>query len=135
MAADRDFGTIERAINRRAFVFTPDCYINIIKDCRAVGGKFHVVKMTQDDFLDWEKLKNDCTIRSPQGIKFSDACYFKVTRSYNIGYELAENYLQLQLAGQGTKVRLVKGRGVTADKRFVLRHPKRNMMAQYFSTH
>ena len=38
MAADRHFGTIEKAINRRAFVFTPDCYIDIIKKCRDSGG-------------------------------------------------------------------------------------------------
>ena len=92
-------------------------------------GKFHVVKMTQNDFFDWEMLKKDCTMRTPQGLKFSNACYFKVTRSYKIGYELAENYLQLQLAGRGTRVRLAKGLGVTADNRFALRHPPKKYNA------
>ena len=102
-------------------------YIDIIKKCRDSVGRFNVVKMTQDDFYDWEKLKDGCTLRKPVGIKFSSACYFKVTRSYKVGYELAGNYLQLQLAGGGTKVRLAKGKN--GDSRFVLRYPPKKYSA------
>ena len=73
--------------------------------------------MTQDDFFDFEQLKKRCVM---QGVRFSDACYFKVTKDYIIGYELAPNYLQLQL-GAGTKVRLAKEIGAAADKRFNLK--------------
>ena len=127
MAADRHFGTIEKAVRKRSHIFTPSCYIDIIKSCRDGGGTFHVTPMTQDDFFDFEQLKKRCVMRStPKGIRFSDACYFKVTKDYKIGYELAPNFLQLQF-GTGYKVRLAKGKGATADKRFNLnvRPPKK----------
>ena len=121
MAADRHFGNIEKAVNKRAHVFTPDSYIKIIENCRDGRGKFHVTKMTQDDFFDFEQLKKRCVMRTPaKGVHFSDACNFKITKNYMIGYELAPNYLQLQL-GAGTKVRLAKGIGAATEKRFNLK--------------
>lgn len=46
--------------------------------------------------------------------------FFKVTKEYKIGYELEKTYVQLQLAGSGTRVRLSKGQGVAADRIFNL---------------
>ena len=68
-------------------------------------------------------------MRTPIGIRFSDACYFKVTKGYKIGYELAQHYLQLQLAGGSTRVRLARGLGKTADKKFALKYPPKKYNA------
>ena len=111
MPADACFATIENVVRRRQFAYSPDCYIDAIKEARVRDNKFTVTKMTQEDFFDFELLKSGCTKKPnppPNGIRFSDASYFKVTKDYRVGYELADNYTQLQMGG-GYQVRLAKG--------------------------
>ena len=57
----------------------------------------------------------------PNGIRFSDAAWFRVTKEYNIGYELATDYFSLG-RGLGQHVRLAKGRGKQLDRHFNLNY-------------
>ena len=120
MQADGHFATIENAVRRQNYVFSPQCYADIIKNCRH-RNKFDVTIMTQQDFYDFEKLKSRCTIRKPPAhLKFSEACYYKVSKDHRIGYELARNYMQL---GRGTKVRWAAGIGHRANQAMLLNVP------------
>ena len=120
MHADGDFATIENAIRRQKFAYSPHCYADIIKKSRC-RNPFDVTLMTQKDFYDFELLKQRCTIRKPPShINFSEACYYKVSKDYRCGYELARNYMQL---GAGYKVRWAIGYGNRADKAMILNVP------------
>ena len=120
MAADGHFGTIEKEVRRQQFVFSPQCYADVIKNSRH-RKKFDVTLMTQQDFYDFEQLKRRCTIRQPPShIKFSEACCYKISKDYRWGYELARNYVQL---GAGTKVRWAIGIGHRANQSMNLNVP------------
>ena len=121
MNADSHFATIENAVRRQNYVFSPQCYADVIKNCRQ-RDPFVVTIMTQQDFYDFEQLKRRCTIRKPASDKFSDACYYKVSKAYRTGYELGCSYMQLSL-GAGTKVRWAKGTGERADQAMNLNVP------------
>ena len=116
MHADSHFACIEKAIRRERYVFSPACYADIIKNSKR-RNQFEVTVMTQQDFYDFEKLKERCTIRKPpgDGEKFSQACFYKVSKNYRTGYQLANNYMQLS-SGACTKVRWAKGIGNRADE-------------------
>ena len=116
--ADRDFATIENHI-KGSQIYSLDDQIRHIRAARK-RKPFVVTKMAQEDFLDFEQLKIYCTKRAtPEGIKFSNACWFRVTADYKIGYELATNYYSLDQ--EGFKVRLAKGVGRKADENFSLK--------------
>lgn len=69
IAADSDFGIIEKNMRCHNYIFTPDEHIDIIKKSRRSGeGRvpFQVVKMNQEDFRDWDVLKGHVTNRTPQ---------------------------------------------------------------------
>ena len=119
-SADQTFGNIESNIRLQRQINTPQDYIDIIKSTRE-RRPFIVTKMEQSDFLDFEILKRSCTRRTPNGIRFSDAAWFRVTKEYNIGYELATDYFSLG-RGLGQHVRLAKGRGKQLDRHFNLNY-------------
>ena len=121
MQADGHFATIENAVRRQHSVFSPQCYAEIIKNSRRKK-PFDVTVMTQQDFYDFEQLKRRCTIRKPRDDKFSEACFYKVSKNYRVGYEFACNYLQLAL-GCGTRIRWAKGTGPRADAAMILNVP------------
>ncbi|KAG0722412.1 hypothetical protein GWK47_006039 [Chionoecetes opilio] len=56
MACDRAFSNIERKITNQGVIYTPDDYIDAIKNAVAAG--FPVIKMTQDDFFSFGTLSN-----------------------------------------------------------------------------
>ena len=120
MHADTHFATIEKAIRKERFVFSPACYVDIIKKCKRKN-PFDVTVMSQQDFFDFERLKERCTIRKPSDEKFSKACFYKVSKNYRIGYELAGNYLQLY--SPCTRVRWATGIGKRADENMKLNVP------------
>lgn len=79
--------------------------------------------MQQIDFLDFEHLKVYCTRHgTPEGVRFSDACWLRVSKKYTVGYELATNYFSLEQ--EGHKVRVAKGIGKKADETFSLKKKK-----------
>ena len=109
MAADGDFACIEKAIRKQMYIYSPMDYADIIRNARRRNARFQVAMMTQADFYDFEQLKSRCTLRKPNRIKFSEACYYKIKKDFN-GYELAANYGvgERQLA-LGEKVCWTKG--------------------------
>ena len=116
--ADRDFAVIENHIKGSTIYSLDDHIMNV----RAAKKKkpFVVTKMQQEDFLDFEHLKTYCTKRgTPEGVRFSDACWFRVSKDYKVGYELATDYFSIEQGGH--KVRLAKGIGKKADENFSLR--------------
>ena len=117
-AADRDFAVIENHI-KGSTIYSIDDHISNIKAAKK-NKPFVVTKMQQSDFLDFEHLKIYCTKRgTPQGIRFSDACWFRVNSKYKIGYELATDYFSLNYDGH--RIRLAKGIGKKADENFSLK--------------
>ena len=117
MAADRDFSLIEKNMNNRAWIFTPDEHIDVIKATRRPGCKgipFTVYKMKQEDFLEYDQKeyqKELITNRKIRGCRFVDACYFRFTDKYKIGYEVSSNYATLlDPSMSGIKVRINKGK-------------------------
>lgn len=121
MAADRDFALIEKNMRRHNYIFTPDEHINIIKNVRATGDRtFEVVKMQQEDFKDFDYLKQFATRRNPTGMRFTDACYFCLSHTNPTGYLCDTNYFALREGIGGVNVRVAKGFGHRADQDFNL---------------
>ena len=103
--SDQDFSLIEKQQKKVNSVFTLDGHIDIIKKSK-IQKPFMVTKMDQGSFLNFEDLKKLCIKRaSPTGVSFSDACYFKVSKDFKEGYELANDYASLEL-GTGHQVRV-----------------------------
>ena len=122
MAADRDFALIEKKMNTRAWIMTPDEHIDVIKSTRrprCKGVPFTVYKMKQDDFLAYDQKeykKSLITNRKIKGCRFVDACYFKFSNSYRIGYEASCNYgTLLDNDMPGTFVRINKGKNISEN--------------------
>ena len=115
MPADSHFATIENAIQRHGQVYTPTCYEKIIKKCRETGSKLIESKMTQNDFLDFEALKeftNKNLRKHPKEENFSTSSYFRVSKDYQYGYEYGHNYLNisdLEHPSLGNLMRVAKG--------------------------
>ena len=63
MPCDRDFGDIERKLQKSKCIYTPSEYMNRIKDAR-VKNKFQVTEMVCDEFLDVTPLANAQTKRT-----------------------------------------------------------------------
>ena len=120
MAADRQFAVIENAIkNSHKNFYTPDCYMDIIKNAKTKGPKYIVTKMSQEDFFDFEQLKkfsNKNPRKHPKEATFSEAAYFRVSKDFEYGYEYSMNYMQLKIdqgpirnAPIGQTMRVAKG--------------------------
>lgn len=73
MAADRDFALIEKNMRRHSYIFTPDEHKEIIKNTKSSETPFQVVDMQQDDFRDFDSLKQYVTRRNPTRLRFIDA--------------------------------------------------------------
>ena len=96
---------IEKAVREQHNIFSQDDYINVIHDARP-SNRFIVTKMGQHDFIDFQLLKKQCSVRKPEECSFLDAFYFKVSSAYPSGYEIAANYLSLH-NGDVEKVNLL----------------------------
>ena len=116
MAADAHFSHIEKRIRDKDFIFTPDGHIKIIRETHnstsLCKGKPHIVhKMKQEDFLDISALRTLVTPHKAPDTRFIDACYFKISDKYRIGYELDDKYASLfDPQMPKTKIRLNKGK-------------------------
>ena len=105
----------------KEYIFTPDGHIKIIQEiyrstssCK--GNPFIVEKMKQEDFLDCSVLRKVVTPRKDSDTRFVDACYFRVSDKYKIGYELDDSYASLFDPDMPTtKIRLNKGKDETAN--------------------
>ena len=120
MAADRQFAVIENAIKNSAKNFyTPDCYVELIRNAKVHGPKYVVTKMKQDDFYDFDALRaytNKNPRKHPKEATFAEAAYFRVSKDYEYGYEYSTNYLQLKIgeirgshSPMGNIMRVAKG--------------------------
>ena len=49
---DRDFGQIEKSIKKKAAIYVPAEYVEIMKKARKSPSPFDVVDMTTSDFVD-----------------------------------------------------------------------------------
>ena len=65
---------------------------------------------------------------TPEGIRFSDACWFRFTKDFKEGYELATNYETLTTGGY--KVRIARLRGPRKNI-FDLRYMLMNSRLKY----
>ena len=122
MAADGDFGIIEKNMRRHNYIFTPDEHIEVIRKSRRPGENsvpFEVVKMNQEDFRDWDVLKKHVTRRTPSKMRFKDACYFSISEKYKIGYGCGTSYDFITEARNEEQVRVVK-RGEAENRLFDL---------------
>ena len=119
-AADRDFGTIERNLRTQQWIMDIYDYMSLIRSART-RKPFVVTKMEQSDFIDFPQLKIMCTKRAtPQGVRFSDACWFRFSNTFKEGYELATSYAELSMnSGGGYKVNIAP-RGARATMGFNL---------------
>ena len=98
MSADRDFALIEKKMRKTPWIFTPDEHIALIKSTRrpgCVGYPFIVHKMKQEEFFEYDQKQYQSdliTNRKIRGCRFVDACYFKFSDQYRIGYEVSNSY-------------------------------------------
>lgn len=124
MAADSDFGIIEKNMRCHNYIFTPDEHIDIIKKSRRSGeGRvpFQVVKMNQEDFSrDWDVLKGHVTHRTPSKMRFKDACYFNISENYKFGYGCGASYKLVTESRNEEQIRVVKRKGEIGDCLFNL---------------
>lgn len=106
MDCDRAFGIIEKKIRRTVNVYTPDHYCRIIHT--AVANNFPVVRMKQEDFLDFSVMEHYITKRKAPGSTFKDARKIMLRLEFREGYLLKSDY---EPAGTNvTEVVLQKGR-------------------------
>ena len=54
---DADFGVIEMALRKKNFLYTPEDYYEIIKQCRR-NNKFNLYKMKREIFISTKYLEN-----------------------------------------------------------------------------
>lgn len=108
MQADHDFAIIEKAKRNCQYLYTPEDYINLVKTCK-LKNKFVVHKMSQEEFLDWDVLKNHVSKRTSPQTAFSSCCYFRLTSDFRHGYGCGDTYESYELQ-MDTKVSIIKGR-------------------------
>ncbi|KAK4308972.1 hypothetical protein Pmani_019377 [Petrolisthes manimaculis] len=123
MAADSDFGIIEKKMRCHNYIFTPDEHIEIIKKSRKSGESkvpFQVIKMNQEDFRDWDVLKRHVTHRTPSKMRFKDSCFFNISENYMIGYGCGTSYHFITEDRNEEQVRVVKKKGEVEDSLFNL---------------
>ncbi|KAK4298974.1 hypothetical protein Pmani_028716 [Petrolisthes manimaculis] len=123
MAADSDFGIIEKKMRCHNYIFTPDEHIEIIKKSRKSGESkvpFQVIKMNQEHFRDWHVLKRHVTHRTPSKMRFKDSCFFNISENYMIGYGCGTSYHFITEDRNEEQVRVVKKKGEVEDSLFNL---------------
>ncbi|KAK3858615.1 hypothetical protein Pcinc_035203 [Petrolisthes cinctipes] len=119
MACDRAFGNIERKIASQGVIYTPDDYIDAIKNVVAAG--FPVIKMTQDDFFSFGTLSKYITKRKAPGSTFKHSHKIFLRLEFREGYLLKSDY---EADNENvTNVRLQKGRAAWSRKLFDLFAP------------
>lgn len=101
LPCDRNFGVIEAAKRRATSVFVPDDWCKLVQGARRKT-PFHVVKMTQDDFLGFGDVTR-CLIRrkttdSGEKVKFSKAAIFEVSESQPLKTSVKQSHGALQHA-------------------------------------
>lgn len=116
MACDRSFGNIERKVTNMGVIYTPDDYIDVIKTATSAG--FPVVKMTQENFLDYSSLLQHVTKRRPPGTTFRDCRKLLFRLAYPQGYLVKSDYEPDD--NNIIKVRLQKGRAAWSHQLFDL---------------
>ena len=120
MAADRDFGLIEKNERKVNYIFTPDEHEELIRTTKRANDKpFVVTRMKQEDFKDWEQLRKHVVKRNAPNMRFSDCCYFRLSSDYKAGYGCGTSYF-LYESRSDTQVRLVRGKGQAAESAFNL---------------
>ncbi|KAK4325167.1 hypothetical protein Pmani_004320 [Petrolisthes manimaculis] len=124
MAADRDFGVIEKEERKVNYIFTPDEYEELIRTTRKATGKpFVVTRMKQEDFKDWDQLRARLQWldykRNAPNLRFTDCCYFRVSSDYKAGYGCGSSYTFYE-SRSDTKVNLVRIKDQAAESAFNL---------------
>ena len=119
MAADGDFGLIEKNVSQQMHIYTPDEYAYIIRNCRETeDSRFIVNVMQQKDYKDWEIISKETT-RRKGSINYSKCCYFRFSKNYKFGYGCGDSYLKY-MEHSDEKISMVKGRGISAEISFDL---------------
>lgn len=90
MDCDRAFGVIEKKIRRTGNVYTPDHYCSLIHT--SVANNYPVVRMKQEDFLDFSVLEKFVTKRRAPGSAFKDARKIMLRDTFKEGYLLKPDY-------------------------------------------
>ena len=116
MPCDRAFGNIERKVTNMGVIYTPDDYIDVIMTATSTG--FPVIKMTQENFLDYGSLLQHVTKRKSPGSTFRDCRKLLLRLAYRQGYLLKSDYEADD--NNITEVRLQKGRAAWSRKLFDL---------------
>ncbi|KAK4317750.1 hypothetical protein Pmani_011188 [Petrolisthes manimaculis] len=120
MAADRDFGLIEKEERKVNYIFTPDEHEELIRTMRKATGKpFVVTRMKQEDFKDWDQLRKHVVKRNAPNLRFTDCCYFRVSSDYKAGYGCGASYTFYE-SRSDTKVNLVRIKDQAAESAFNL---------------
>ncbi|KAK4323209.1 hypothetical protein Pmani_006088 [Petrolisthes manimaculis] len=120
MAADRDFGLIEKEERKVNYIFTPDEHEELIRTTRKATGKpFVVTRMKQEDFKDWDQLRKHVVKRNAPNLRFTDCCYFRVSSDYKAGYGCGASYTFYE-SRSDTKVNLVRIKDQAAESAFNL---------------
>ncbi len=119
MACDRNFGNIELKVSALGIVYKPDDYVNAIKTATREG--FSVVKMTQDDFLDFGSLLKHVTKRKAPGSTFKECKKILLRLAYREGYCLKSDYACND--ANITQVRLQKSKAARSRRLFDLSTP------------
>lgn len=119
MAADRDFGLIEKLIKDVNYIFTPGEYADIIKNIKKDPNcLFNVTIMDQTAFKDWDILMANTTRRKCH-FNFSSAVFYKFTDEYKLGYGCGTSYTSY-LEDSETRVKMSKGRSMQTEMLFDL---------------
>jgi hypothetical protein len=111
LPCDRDFGHIEREI-RLANVYTPDHYMYFLGKCRKIR-PFNIIKMQQEDFLNFKMLQLNISKSCLLGAKFKDSKILKFHKNYKEGFIIQNSYNNPEVY---IKVKLQKGKAEGYDK-------------------
>lgn len=106
LPCDSAFGNIERKFIRESNIYDFDSYCNIIQN--ATSSQYQVVRMSQQDFLNINVLKQCVVNRKPsnESVSFINARKFAFKQSYKEGYFIGMTYSDAPL----TPVRLMPGK-------------------------
>lgn len=120
MACDRAFGNIERKVTSLGVIYTPEDYVDAIMTATVQG--FTVIKMTQDNFLDFAVLQQYIVKRKARGSQFRDCRQLLFRLDYRQGYKLKPDYSPGDTENV-TLVRLQKGKAAWSKQKFDLSAP------------
>ncbi|XP_064085627.1 uncharacterized protein LOC135200853 [Macrobrachium nipponense] len=117
MPCDHQFGYIEVRLRRESTISSKYEYMELIRN--AVREGFHVVEMTQNDFLNFELLQSRITNRTSKTTSLQDARVIVYDCRYGEGYAIKNNY-DVADTSDNHQVRLMKGRGKYSQMAFDL---------------